>query len=88
MPAKFREIVKSPQCEKEAEDLLGSVERVDDFFRGLEWALSKDPFCGQNLEPNSPIWVITSAPAGIETRIVVYYTFSDVQVFLMSAIES
>lgn len=88
MAKKLREIVRNPDFELASRNLEKDFKRADEFFRGIEWVLSREPREGNQLESGSPVWFIGTDYLDPHYRIIVFYTFNDERVVLLNAFKS
>jgi len=72
--------VRDKRFEDEMRRLSGTVKRADEFLEGAETILSRDPTCGFQTD-SALVWFV----AGHTVGIVIYYTFDDDNVYLLSA---
>lgn len=60
------------------------TERADDFVRGVMWVLQRDPQSGTYLSNSDPpVWFVP-APDLFDLPYVMYYTFDQKKVFMLS----
>lgn len=84
MPNGGREIVESTRFASERDAIMGDVRRWDEIFFGIDWALCLDPEEAGQTTSAPGIWAVPIVlPAG-EPDLLVYYTFNDERVTLMS----
>lgn len=79
--------MRSVQYEPEFESELRAIEadffRADEFIQGAEWTLSRDPQYGTRIG-SSDVWFLPLARWKNLPAAVIYYTFSDTMVFMLS----
>jgi len=77
---KHREIIHEPEFDRDAEKLLGSMSRADEFVSAAVWALHRDASCGTRV--SEVIWALDSAqlPEHEGGRFVLLYTFNEERV--------
>jgi hypothetical protein len=80
----MRTIVKQPRFEKELAALHPDCKRTDEFVAGAEWILARDPTRGHKASEDSRVWCISTSPDPSISPAVIYYTFSDTHVWLIS----
>lgn len=80
-PLRMRDVVRDKHFEKEMGDISGSVKKADEFLEGVELIVSRDPQAGTCVAPASNVWFIP----GHTVDVVIYYTFNDDYVYLLSA---
>ncbi len=66
------------------EAIEADVQRADEFLEGVETVLSRSPMSGLQSKPDSPIWCIPSVYERTMTSLIVYYTFDEDYVWLLS----
>lgn len=77
-----RQVVREHRFERELRALIRDSREADAFVEGAEFLLARDPVAGQpTAEP--PIWALPMALIAGE-QIVLYYTFDDSTVWLLS----
>jgi len=86
--AEYREIIHSPRFNRELDSLLPGAKRADEFVRGAEWILSRNPETGHRISENSAVWMIALTELSETTPIVLYYTFDDEKVWFLSIQET
>lgn len=82
----MREIVESKRFLKELESISGDIKRGDEFTDGLKWRLSKNPVRGIRIADN--VWYVKTQNDDVQGRIIVYYTFDQTKIYLLSIISS
>lgn len=83
MTDRYRTIVESDRYQSEREELSKDVQRWDEMIEGLLAAVSRSPEIGHRT--NDPrVWAIASVPWPGAAEVVLYYTFDDEQVTLLS----
>ena len=76
----MRTIIRDELFEADAKSIVESGnEKVEEFLEAVEMVLSRKPECGYPLS-NSHVWFI----AGHTVSLVLYYTFDDNNVYLLS----
>ncbi len=58
--------------------------RVDEFIQGAEWTLARRPEAGKQIREGSSVWCLPVAQAGDLPPVVLYYTFDDRKVWMLS----
>ena len=76
---KIRTIVYDERFERELEYIEHHVHRAEEFMRGAETILSRDPEVGCQLE-DSKVWFI----CGHRVDAALYYTFDENHVYFLS----
>ncbi|OGW78860.1 MAG: hypothetical protein A3C51_04405 [Omnitrophica bacterium RIFCSPHIGHO2_02_FULL_46_20] len=80
----LRTIVREKRFEEELAALEPDLKRADEFLRAVEWALARDPSAGEQI-PQTPVHICSmSSIRGNPPNLVVYYTFNDDYVILLS----
>jgi len=79
---KIREIVEEPQFSVELQELEPDAVRADDFVDGAKWVLSRNPEVGKKI--GQLVWFLAMARSATGPAMVLYYTFDDDRVFLLS----
>jgi hypothetical protein len=89
-PAKLRTIVEELKFETEF-DLLArlKVPRVEEFVEGVKWLLARRPEEGKRIG-NTEVWFVANEflPDRGELPLIVYYTFNEHVVHLLSLVET
>jgi hypothetical protein len=80
----MRTIVREQLFEKQLKRIEKDFERADQFIQGVEWVLCKNPEAGYQVRDDSPVWGIAAQPDLTAEPVVVYYTFNDTHVYLLS----
>jgi len=77
----LRDVVEEPGFVAGRQALFADVKRWDEFWRGAEWGLAKDPAGFDRVHDD--LWVILCEPAeGSMPRLRVYYSFDDDRIYL------
>lgn len=83
MPNGGREIIESTRFQRHRDELMPDIRQWDEIFRGVDWALQRDPGgVGQQTDVPGVLAIPIMLPAG-EPDLVVYYAFNDDAVTLM-----
>jgi hypothetical protein len=61
--------------------------RADDLVAGIDWVLARDPKAGVSV-PGTQVWYIVSRDIKKNRHLLIYFTFTDQEVFFLSAIQS
>src|SRR5437899_3084818 len=81
-------IRRQPQYQEELAALAEQVPRAEEFARGVEHVLSRDPRTGRMVVEMPPVWCITTPDVEAAEPMTIYYTFhadeARRRVFLMS----
>ena len=88
MPAKLRTIIRDPQFEEELKQLIFHARRADEFVEAVEFLLARDPERGLQARPGSPVWTIPVQNVVDVTPVIIYYTFNEEKVILLSIQET
>lgn len=83
MPNNIREVVWSHRFDQEMQKIAADARRADEFMEGAEFVLSREPTIGTQIG-NSHVWFLPVAETRTATPVVLYYTFDDEQVILLS----
>ncbi len=82
---RLRDVRREPQFEEEMAAIEPSVRRADEFLHGAEWLLARDPArCGRPVEFDSSVWRMVTDDSANMDPLVIYYTFDDDAVCLLS----
>ena len=79
----LRTVVEQPQFRKELRRLKRSQKRADEFTLGLQFVLARNPECGMKIG-DTDVWAIAMNEFVPGDPTVVFYTFNDQNVFLLS----
>jgi hypothetical protein len=60
---------------------------ADDLMLGVDWALARDPRVGGNIS-RTDVWYIVSMDLPKRRHFVIFYAFTNEEVFFLSIIES
>jgi len=80
----WREVVHEVKFDREVAQLAPNARRADEFVDGTIAALSRDARVGYQIAPGSPVWMLSVADTPTATPTVVYYTFDEHCVYLLS----
>ena len=87
-PQKLREIIEERRFEFEWDKLKTEhAQRVDDFVEGAKWFLARGPERGQRIS-NTDVWFIVSENVRNILPMIIYYTFDQEYVNLLSIVET
>lgn len=89
-PAKLRTIVEELKFETEFDLLVRhKVPRVEEFVEGVTWLLARGPEEGKRIG-NTDVWFVANEflPDRKELPLVIYYTFNENIVYLLSIVET
>lgn len=84
MSSGLRSIVREFRFQHELERLEADVQRADEFTEAAEFVLARDPHEGQPVEPGGLVWAIPVNSVANMPAMVLYYTFNDQYVILLS----
>lgn len=89
-PPSFRDVIHSPEFERQlARIVQGGAERCDEFIEGIELTLARSPDSGPPIYDGSPVRMVVKNPVVPWIRpVVVFYTFSENAVYLLSIHET
>ena len=81
----LREIVEDHLFSAQLQDLIPNSRRADEFVEGTMWTLARDPEQGTRVRFGSPVWgmPISQYAPGVQ-NVVIYYTFNQSCVYLLS----
>jgi hypothetical protein len=82
-PLKHREIVEHDQFRDELKAIEQDAKKADEFIDGAKWVLSRGPQSGTRIG-KSHVWFLPIAESSIIEALVIYYTFNDDYVYLLS----
>lgn len=77
--ANLRTIIRNQRFADELAAIESDIQRADEFMKGVETVLSREPDSGHRLG-QSHVWFIP----GWTVDLNVYYTFNDDEVYLLS----
>ena len=85
----LRQIIEEHLFSAQLQDLVPNSKRADEFVAGAVWALARDPEIGTQMRPGSLVWAvpINEYAPGVG-KVVIYYTFNDERVHLISIEET
>lgn len=81
---RFRTVIRNTRFNEELQAIKSEVKRADEFIRGIEWQLSRKPESGTKVGPEYHVWTFPVLDALDLPELVVYYTFNDDNVWLLS----
>lgn len=84
---KPREVIQEPSFTRELHRLIKDAKRADEFIDGVVWLLARSPRQGRQIS-NSHVWYAPMKQKVGILPIVIYYTFDDDFVNLMSIQET
>lgn len=79
----MRSVYYEDRFDAELLALCSDFERADELIRGIEWVLCRDPRFGDSVSGDSDVWAI-ALPDVLSIPFVIYYTFSDSAVYMLS----
>ena len=84
MPEFIRQVIREPRFEEELRRLIAKAIAADQFVKAAEFLIARDPLIGSQTE-DPRVWAM--AMALLEgAQVVLYYTFDDSTVWLLSII--
>jgi hypothetical protein len=86
-PGKLRQIIEEHRFALELQALIPNAKRADEFVDGAKWVLSRDPSSGRRIG-SSHVWYLPMEEIPEHLPIVLYYTFDDERVNLLSIQET
>jgi hypothetical protein len=87
LPGKMRTIIEEHRFALELAALIPKAKRADEFIDGAKWVLCRDPFRGRRIG-NSHVWFLAMEELPEHLPIVLYYTFDNDNVNLLSIVET
>ncbi|MCH7989232.1 MAG: hypothetical protein IID46_08790 [Planctomycetes bacterium] len=79
----MRKVIRHREFESQLDELSHEYGRVDEFVRGIEWVLSRDPEAG-TLVNRCPLTWFIPAPDVYDLPFGVSYTFNETHIYLLS----
>lgn len=79
-----REVIYFKSFEKELKAVVSDAKRADEFLRGAEWIVCRNPRYGTQMAPDSPVWFLPIIDIPGHPSVILYYTFNDRFVGLLS----
>jgi hypothetical protein len=79
----MRTIVYEKTFDAALKEIEPSFERADEFLRGVEWTLIRNPKFGICLQPEANLWMIPAADVFPESY-AIWYTFDTIKVYFLS----
>ena len=80
---------RSVRWEKQFSDEMARLEpdpeRADELVEGIDWVLARLPTYGTNIAGTN-VWVISIREVAKHRTLVVFYTYSNIEIFLLSVI--
>jgi hypothetical protein len=80
----MRNAVHQPEFVAKLRLLLPDFERADEFVRGVEWILCRDPHSGTEIGRTN-VWFLPAADI-FPQPLSIFYTFSQTEVFLLDVV--
>lgn len=81
-----RDAIYTERFEDELRAIESNARRADEFLRGAEWTLCREPTAGTRLRRESDVWFLPMAETPTSEVLNVYYTFNDETVFFLSIV--
>lgn len=79
-----REVIWCEAFEAGLRILEPNAQRADEFVRGAEWTLCREPTVGHQVAPESHVWMLSMADPPGHPCVVLYYTFNDEFLWFLS----
>lgn len=79
----MRSVYYEERFDAELLAVCSDFERADELIRGIEWVLCRDPEFGERVSDDCNVWAI-ALPDVLTLPFVMYYTFSEQYVFMLS----
>jgi hypothetical protein len=76
-----------PRFAAELKRIEPDARYADEIIEGVDWILARNPTWGTNI-PNTQIWHIVSRDIPKKRNLLIYYTFTDDTVYLLSVLET
>ncbi len=84
MPEFIRQVIREPRFEEELRRLIAETIAADQFVEAAEFLIARDPLIGSQTE-DPRVWAMPMALVE-GAQVVLYYTFDDSTVWLLSII--
>jgi hypothetical protein len=84
MPEFIRQLIREPRFEEELRRLIAETIAADQFVEAAEFLIARDPLIGSQTE-DPRVWAMPMALVE-GAQVVLYYTFDDSTVWLLSII--
>jgi hypothetical protein len=78
-------VIREHRFERELRALIRGAREADAFVEAAEFVLARDPLAGQETE-HQPVWALPMPLIG-GSQIVLYYTFNESTVWLLSIVK-
>ncbi len=83
-PGRIRTVIKELEFEESLARIVVDAREADDFVRGVEWDLARNPVGGWPIGEGSPVWFIPIRElVDWLPVLVIYYTFDENNVWLL-----
>jgi hypothetical protein len=82
MPEFIRQVIREPRFEEELRGLIAEAIAADQFVQAAEFLIARDPLTGSQTE-DPRVWAMPMVLVE-GTPVVLYYTFDDSTVWLLS----
>jgi hypothetical protein len=77
-----RDVIHQETFVEQLHQIENNHHRADEFIRGVEWQLSKDPTSGDRI--TNLVWAITFNNPPNSESLVLYYTFNENNIWFLS----
>ncbi len=77
-------LIYDKRFERELREIEPDAPRADAFVDYAVQMLSRNPYMGTQIDPESPVWFLPMRQSAAETPVVLYYCFDDERVWFMS----
>jgi hypothetical protein len=79
----LREVVYEATFDTSLKEFSDDFFRADEFIRGAEWVLTRDPYSGNQIHAESIVWCLPVAAVDEFPAAMLYYTFNDRYVWML-----
>ena len=80
----WRDVIHETRFDHELTQLASDARRADEFVDGAIMSLARDARAGCQIAPGSPVWMLSAPNAPTVTPMILYYTFNEHHVHLLS----
>jgi hypothetical protein len=84
MNQRYRTIIECELFEEQLKAIEPDARRADEFVDGAKWILCRCPQSGIQIGPDVPVWYFVTQEGVAPYSLVLYYTFDNDQVWLLS----
>jgi hypothetical protein len=83
----MRGCIREHRFDSELQDIEANHSIAEEIISGIEWVLARQPDSGVNVHP-SGVWYYVARDIPRQRQIIVFYTFTENHIYLLSALES